>query len=373
MRPGRLAPLLSLLGVLGLGASGLGCSPQSYLAIMPGVVNNPDNYTLRRELLAFGTGSLCKELLQRSVPLKINADDPTLGRFYAKQCNVETLQNNGDLYVQFGGSGYAWTNLTKRIGFNASAAVQYAQDFRLDGSTMYVYFKPAAVTAKKFEQIMVEGGQLPDTPVNLLLPGGTAQGFVNQVGEGMLNYELGRGFTVIRDSDGEVTFSVGYVAPGEKPLAPYEERGGRFLYLNERVEVHQNQRDYAGPFTVESSGQALYVTALVEGAAGVDLLVVPRASGDVWIQQYLTTPQAGAAPAPALHDEPVAAVVSLPGAIPGAPTAPAQPFRRKIKLPKGAYYVVIDNTSTAGRTQPGGALLDDRAAMVSLAVELGDD
>ena len=45
----------------------------------------------------------------------------------------------------------------------------------------------------------------------------------------------------------------------------------------------------------------------------------------------------------------------------------------KGKLPKGAYYVVIDNTATAGRTQPGGALLDDRAAMVSLAVELGDD
>ena len=34
------------------------------------------------------------------------------------------------------------------------------------------------------------------------------------------------------------------------------------------------------------------------------------------------------------------------------------------------YYLVLDNTAAAGRTQPTGYALDDRAALVSCAVEL---
>jgi hypothetical protein len=47
-------------------------------------------------------------------------------------------------------------------------------------------------------------------------------------------------------------------------------------------------------------------------------------------------------------------------------------WRKTVALPKGFYYLVLDNTSVAGRTQPSGVAHDDRAAMVSVAVELGD-
>lgn len=360
--------LAILLCSVGLGS----CSPQSFLSVMPGVFNDPANRTLRRELLAFGTDSLCKELLARSIPLKLNVDDPTLGRFFPRQCNVETLETTGDLYVQFGGSGYGWTNLTKRVGFNASAAVQYEQDFKLDGSTMYVYFRPAAVTAKKFEQVMVEGGALPSGPVGSFLPGGSAQGFVNQVGEGMLLYALGQGFTVIRESDGEVTFSLGVVPVGERPLAPFDPSSGdRDLAMNERIEIHQNQRDYAGPIDVPDSGMAVYVTALVEGARDVDVMIYPRATGDVWIQQYLSAPAPAPAPAGALMSETITDVTF--GVPSTGPLAPAQPYRRRIPLPKGSYYVVLDNTNSAGNTAPASAALDDRAALVSLGIEVGSD
>lgn len=345
------------------------CSTQSFIAIMPGVLNDPANYTLRRELLAFGTGSLCKELLARSVPLKLGVDDPSLGRFFPRQCNVETLQTNGDLYVQFGGTGYGWTNVTKRVGFNASAAVQYAQDFKLEGSTMYVYFRPSAVTAKKFEQVMVEGSVLPAGSLGGLLPGGSPQGFVNQVGEGMLAYALGQGFTVIRESDGEVTFSLGMVAPGERPLAPFDpDSGGRELLMNERLEIHQNQRDYAGPFTIEDDGEALFVTATLEGARAVDVLVYARGQADFWVQQYITTAAAPPPPGPPLFNDTLTDPTF--GAPPDVPFGPA-PYRRRIPLPKGSYYVVLDHTATAGNTAPDNVALDDRAALVNLAVELG--
>lgn len=348
------------------------CSPQTYLSVMPGVFNDPSNRTLRRELLAFGTGSLCKELMARSIPLKLGVDDPTLGRFFPRQCNIETLEATGDLYVQFGGTGYGWTNLTKRVGFNASAAIQYEQDFKLDGSTMYIYFRPAAVTAKKFEQVMVEGGALPTGPVGTLLPGGSAQGFVNQVGEGMLLYALGQGFTVIRESDGEVTFSLGTVPVGERPLAPFDpESGGRELVMNERIEIHQNQRDYAGPIEIKDSGSALYVSALVEGARDVDILVYPRAQGEIWAQEYIAAPAPSPAPAGALHAETITDVTF--GVPTAGPIVPREPYRRKIALPKGSYYVVLDNTATAGASAPAVTALDDRAALVSLALEVGSD
>ena len=340
---------------------------------MPGVLNDPSNRTLRRELLAFGTGSLCKELLQRSVPLKLGVDDPSLGRFFPRQCNIETLENNGDLYIQLGGLGYGWSNLTKRVGFNASAAVQYEQDFKLDGSTMYIYFRPAAVTAKKFEQLMVEGGALPSGPMGSFLPGGSAQGFVNQVGEGMLAYALGQGFTVIRESDGEVTFSLGYVAPGERPLAPFDPSSSdRELVLNERIEVHDNQRDYVGPFELPDSGMALYVTAVLEGARDIDVMVVQRGQGELWAQQYITTAATGAPPAAPLQNDTITDVgFGVPST--GGVVATPQPFRRKLPLPKGSYFIVLDRTATAGNTAPQSVAFDDRAALVNLAVERGSD
>jgi hypothetical protein len=335
------------------------CTPEAYVAIMPGVVNNPANRSLRREILAFGTGTICKELLKRSVPLKLRDDDPSIGRFFPRTCKVETLEN-GDLYVQFAGFGYAWSNLTKRMSFSASAAIQYEQDFRLDGSTMYIYFKPAATTARKFELKMVEQQVMP-APVTPLFPGGDAKTFMNQIGEGMLAREIGRGFTVIRDSDGSASFGVGLLPVGERPVAPFERKNdARLLYVNESIEIHQGQRDYVGPIVVPDSDMALYLTMSVTGAPGIDLMVVPRQTGDPWLEAYTSTPQPGPSPGPTILDEAVAQ----------DPTG--RLTKRLVRVAKGSYYVVLDNTAAAGRSNPPQTALDDRAALVSLGIELGD-
>ena len=362
LRARRLLPAGLILSALSAAPA---CTPEAYIAIMPGVVNNPANRSLRREILAFGTGTLCKELLKRSVPLKLRDEDPTLGRFFPRTCKVETLEN-GDLYVQFAGFGYAWSNLTKRMSFSASAAIQYEQDFRLDGSTMYIYFKPAATTARKFELKMVEQQVMPTTPVTPLFPGGDAKTFMNQIGEGMLAREIGRGFTVIRESDGSASFGVGLLPVGERPVAPFERKDdGRLLYVNEAIEIHQNQRDYVGPIEVPDSDMALYLTMSVTGAPGIDLMVVPRQTGDAWLDGYTSTPAAGPPPGPAILDETVAQDAAVPG-------AGGRLTRRLVRVPKGSYYVVLDNTATAGRSNPAQTALDDRAALVSLGIELGD-
>jgi hypothetical protein len=343
------------LAFAGMASATLGCSSTALVTIMPGVVNNSGNRTLRRELLAFGTKSLCEEMLKRGVPLRLNDGDPTIGRFYMRQCASRTLEND-DLFIQFGGVGYAWSNLTKRIGFEASAGIDYEQDFRVDGGAMWVYFKPASTTAKRFDLRMVEGQS--STPLGAVLPMPNAQQFADQLGGAFLTRELERGFTVIRESDGAVSFSLGMLPPGQRPPAPFQYNGGgRLLVMNERTDVHQNQRDYAGPIEVTGDDMAIYVTMNVEGTSAVDLEIVSRIPGEAWLSTYTHEPTAGPPQGPPIFDEVVRA-----GSV----------FRRVVRVPKGQYFVVVDNTATAGQTMPSQVPGDDRAASVSLAIEVGD-
>jgi hypothetical protein len=349
-RPPTRGVLAALLGLALLGAK---CG-QSTLSVLPGVVNNPANLSLRRAILAFGQRQMCAEMQKRSIPLRLRDEDPATGRFYGTSCFAQELANN-NLFIQFGGYGFAWTNLTKRMGFEASAGVEYEQDFLMDGSTMYVYFRQRSTTAASFKTRLVEQpaavtiGNLP------LAQGGT---YADALGAQLMRSELARGFTVIRDEDGSVQFGLGIVEKGQRPPEPYRRQdNGRLLLANERTEVHQNQRDFIGPLEVTDDDEALSLTIAIDGAPGVDVLLVQRGTGDQWLQAYTTQ----AAPTPP---------IALP--LLDEPVATGMLWRRTVPLPKGLYYLVIDNTPAAGRTQPTNHARDDRAALVSFAVELGD-
>ncbi|MRG92653.1 hypothetical protein [Polyangium spumosum] len=326
---------------------------QTSLAVMPGVVNDPGNLTLRRGIFSFARGQICREVQKRSIPLMLREEDPATGRFFPLSCAAQELAS-GNLFLQFGGYGYAWTNLTKRIGFDASAAVEYDHDFLMDGSTMYIYFRERSTSATTFTSRLVEQ---PPQPGTFGLPGGSPQGFLDTVGGAILKKEISRGFTVIRDADGSVDFGLGIVEKGKRPGSPYESAdNGRLVLANERVEVHQGQRDHVGPFEVKGKGQALYLSVAVDGAPAVDVIVVHRGVGDAWLQHYTTAVGLGPPPAAPVLDEPVSS---------------GMVWRRPLPLPAGQYYVVFDNTAAAGRTAPPTTAGDDRAALVSYAVEVG--
>lgn len=326
----------------------------SALSILPGVVNDPRNLSLRRALLAYGTSRLCTEVQKRSVPLRLRDEDPVVGRFRATSCFAQELAN-GNLFIQFAGSGWVWTNLTKRLAFEAGGAVEYETDFLLDGGTMYLYFRQRATSAATFRTGLVEE---PAAAAVAGFPLAPSNEQANALGASIMKSEIARGFTVLRDPDGSVQFGLGVVERGTRPKAPYERRSDdRVLLANERTEVHQNQRDYAGPFEVTHEGEALLLTVAVEGAQGIDTIVVPRATGEAWLHQYVHQIALTPPPGPAALDEVVYA-----GPV----------WRRAVRVPPGEYYVVFDNTAAAGRLAPPATPGDDRAALVSFAVELGD-
>lgn len=346
----------SLAALATLGAASAGCTSQGLLAIMPGTINDPSNRTLRQELLADGMSEMCGELMKRSVPLHLRDEDPGMGRMYPTSCQTRPLAN-GNLQLDFSARGYAWTNVTKRIGFSASATVEYETDFQLDGSTMYVYFRQKATAANKLDVLMTE--QIAQNPLGAVLPGVVSpQQILAPLASKVFEEELARGFTVVRDADGYATFGLGVIPLGEKPPAPFDrEEGGREVLVNERVEVHQGQRDYVGPFLVEYEDMALFITAGVEGSPAVDLIVVSDPVGAPWVEAAITRPGADGPSGATVYEEPLIA-----GAL----------LRRAVRVPPGRIYLVVDNTATAGKTAPAGTTGDDRSALVTLGVELDD-
>jgi hypothetical protein len=340
----------ALLGLSFLGAS---CG-QSAIGILPGVLNDPANLTLRRELLAYGTGAFCAEALRRSMPLKLRDEDPATGRFFPQSCITQDLANK-NLFVQFGGFGYVWTNLTRRMAFDAGAGVEYETDFQLDGSTMYVYFRQRSTTTTRFTTRVVE--QPVASVVGNLPLGIGGQAFASSLGAEIVKGEIARGFTVIRDKDGSVQFGLGMIPKGQRPAESVPFRvtgGGKLVLANERSEVHQDQRDFVGPFEIPE-GKSVTLAVAVDGAPAIDVLVFPRSMGEPWLQTY--TVQAGTTPPPG---PPV-----LNEAVGAGPA-----WQRTVSLPAGAYYLVLDNTPTAGLTQPVVTPGDDRAALVSYALTL---
>jgi hypothetical protein len=277
-----------------------------------------------------------------------------IGRFFASACQSQVIdeENRQSFVVQFEGRGYAWSNPTGRLGFGLRGLVEYAADFQLHGDAMYVYFRPRLVDATAFQTLMVES-KVAQTAMQV------AAFSPDEFGKGVVDHQLRRGFTVIRWSDrGETEFGLGIIGKGERPFRPFDVKTeDKVVVANDRTEVHAGQQDFIGAFQIEDDDQAFYLTLTVDGAPAVDVLLLPKTSGDPLVAQYVQQPGAASVTAGALINEPV-----TQGSL----------FKRFVNAPPGEYYLLIDNSDRAGRSAPPKAAFDDRAAKVDYLVLRGD-
>lgn len=341
----RTLALLALLAIPSAGCSSCGvCS-------FKGTLNDPSSRTMRRSMLKAGMGEFCKQMTSRSAPLKLSDDTPVIGRFYPRSC-AEREMDNGDLFVDFQGEGYAYTNVSKKITFKMQGAVQYNQDFLVaeEKCDIYAYFRPRQVRSSNFTLGKIESQTA--SFLNTLAPVGET------FGRQLVSQKLAEGFTVIHDEEGNDEVSLGIVELGKTPFRAFNMHGqDRLVLENTRTEVHQNQRDFLGPFEITGDGQALFVRAQVEGAPQLDMFVVPRFEGEASLRLYLDYPASG----PLAQNPGIADVIRQ-----------GQEYQRGFVLPKGQYYVIVDNTPTAGVVNPPQNVLDDRAAVVSYAISVGE-
>ena len=67
------------------------------------------------------------------------------------------MLDNGDLWVQFDGMGYAFTSLSRKVTFHSAATIQYNQDFKCaDDNSIYAYFDTRTVSPPDFGIITIE-------------------------------------------------------------------------------------------------------------------------------------------------------------------------------------------------------------------------
>lgn len=320
----------------------------------PGVINDPRNKSLRFDVLKFGLEEFCKEMTARGAPLKLQDDQPVLGRFFATNCQSRVIDddNRKSIVIQYSGVGYAWTNVSQRIGFSSSGVIEYAPDFQMHKGAMYVYFRPRNIDSVQFETKVVESALARTGAAVLNID-------FNAMGLNIVRSQVERGFTVIRYSkSGETEFGLGFVPTGQKPFKPFQISGSdKRVLANDRTEVHTNQHDFVGGFEVKKGGKALYITATLDGAPAVDVLLIQKGVGDLMVNQYVANAGPTRLTAPPLLDDQLVA---------------GQVFKRYVKVPKGVYYLLLDHSATIGRTAPAAVAGDDRAAKVDYVVQVGD-
>jgi hypothetical protein len=331
-----------------------GCRPNA-VCKLGGPINDPSNRTLRRSMMSFGLGQFCQQMTTRSAPLKLAPDAPVIGRFYPQHCQQQVL-DNGDLWVQFDGIGYAFTSLSRKVTFTSAATIQYNQDFRCaDDNAIYAYFDTRTVSRPDFRILQIE------QPVANLMQNWIAP-FADNFGQQMVSGELGKGFTVIQNDDDSADFDVGHLPVGTRPAHPFNMHGdNRITVESQRTQVYAGERDFIGPITVQDGNRAIYLTMQLDGQAAVDVFLVPKAQGDASLQLYVNYGPVGPLAPP--FPPPFADVVHA-----------GLQYQRAVPVPPGMYYVVIDNTTSAGQAAPSVLpfAVGESPANVNYAIQIGD-
>jgi hypothetical protein len=151
---------------------------------------------------------------------------------------------------------------------------------------------------------------------------------------------------------------MGVVPVGSHPFRPFIVQSEDKVTLDDdRTEVHAAQQDLIGGIIVPEDDQALFLTMQVDGAPAVDVFVVGKEDGDRIVDRIVHTPGPTTLGAPPLLADTVTAGTT---------------WKRVVPVPKGAYYLMVDNSSVVGQASPPAIQGDDRAARVDYVVELGD-
>lgn len=305
----------------------------------------------------FGASRICPEMLKRGMPIRMADKAPAIGRFFPMQCSYNVNDPSQTVTVHFSGTGYVFMNPAKRVGFSCTGSVEYRPDFQIVDDDIYVWGRlNRTVQGPNFQIAYVENGIL-DIAANIPPFGSMA----NFLGQTIVSGEMTRGFTVVHNEDRGDDFSLGILVPPQKPHHPFKVTNQDwYTFANETTEIHQNQRDFLGPFEVTEANQQLVLMMSLNGPA-VDVMVITKGTGDAWRDAYQQGPLGmGPPPGPILA---------------GGPLQPGPTDTRRYPLAPGLYYVVIDNTATAGLVSPPTSLfnpLGDAVARVSYVAQLAE-
>lgn len=139
---------------------------------------------------------------------------------------------------------------------------------------------------------------------------------------------------------------------GTWPKVSYQVKGGLVL-LNDRTEVHEQQRDFLGPFSIDEADQ-------------IDGHRQDRRRARDGSSRWRTARSSRGSRSTTVGE------VTPPPSKPLQQAVVKQNEQFQLDVTgKGVYWIVFDNTGTIpGGAKPPGNLLDDRAAVANYSVVL---
>ena len=299
----------------------------------------------------FGASKICPEMLKRGVPLKLPAlGTASVGRFFPSQCLAQVDDAKKAIVMTVSGTGYATLPVARRVGFSVALAVEYLPDFRLDSDATYVWGKFSRFVSPP--DLRIVGVENPVVSLATRTPAGDV---ATLIGNGLVASEIGRGFTVVRQDDGD-DFTLGHIEPPQKPRRQFKSGDDHVVLGSDLTEVHGQARDYLGPFEVVDKNAALFFHARVEGGPLI-YAVVDRSVGEAWRRAYEQAQPMTAPPGPLLSQ----GVLALGEA------------NVRVAVQPGAYYVVVENQAPAPFAPLGLPLpVAEQTSYVSYSLEVGD-
>jgi hypothetical protein len=331
-----------LVLVLALAASAVGCP----------CVRNAVNADagLRWWLFSnFGASRVCPEMLKRGMPLKLSLLGPNnVGRFFPAQCQVNVNDAERTMRIDVTGDGYLVLPFTRRVGFYCGLSVEYKPDFRMEEDATYVWGRFNRVLAPPDLRLL--GVENPVINLATQTPIGD---LATLLGRGVVESEVGKGFTVVRLDDGD-DFALGILQPPDRPKRYFKGAADRVMLESNVTDVGGGSRDYLGPFEVGQTNAALYARLHVTGAP-VDYVIVDRRTGDAWRQNYETGRALGAPPGPAI----------------AYGRAEMGDMSRTFPLEPGSYYFAVENRAASPMGPLGVPLPFEVRSNVTYSIESG--
>jgi hypothetical protein len=344
--PSFLAMRRSLLAVtaFALAFAGVGCpGVRSAVNASPG---------LRWWLFSnFGASKICPEMLKRGVPLKLpQLGNASVGRFFPNQCFVQVDDVHKAIVMSASGTGYVGLPITRRVGFYVGMTVEYLPDFRLESDSTYVWGRFSRFIAAP--DLRIVGVENPVVNLATRTPAGDV---ATVIANGLVASEIGRGFTVVRQDDGD-DFTLGHLEPPQKPPRQFKSGEDHVVLASDLTQVQGQSRDYLGPIEIASRNTALFLRAKVDGAP-LAYAIVERSVGETWRRAY-----EGALP-----------MAGPPGSLMGRGTLGIGETSLRFPLEPGTYYVVVENQAAAPFAPLGVPLpVPEQPAYLSYSLEVGD-
>lgn len=299
----------------------------------------------------YGANKICPEMLKRGVPLKLpQLGAASVGRFFPNQCFVQVDEAKRSIVMSASGTGYATLPVARRVGFYVGMTVEYVPDFRLESDATYVWGKFSRFVSPPDLRIV----GVENAVVNLATrtPAGDV---ATALGNGLVASEIGRGFTVVRQDDGD-DFTLGHLEPPLKPARQFVSGKDHVVLASDLTQVPPQSRDYLGPFEIPNRDAALFFRAKVDGTPLV-FSVVERSVGETWRRSY----------------EAAQPIAPAPGPLAAQGTLAVGESNLRFPLPQGTYYVVIENQAAAPFAPLGVPLpVPETPSYASYSLEVGD-